>query len=165
MWWNNIINICKLSNLSNLMPNMNTAPKTKKRRTKKKADGFWSKLIKEDTNVSVMNFFLMATLGVGVILLFIPAVGMCVDIWFNHTLTINMSDLGAYIMAVAGIFAAGGLSSAWTEFAYSKYNVPPITEEDMAKAEYNADIIREEEYVPSMNNAENTNEENNEETE
>ena len=38
----------------------------------KKQDGFWTKLVKEDTNVSVMNFFLMATLGVGVLLLFIP---------------------------------------------------------------------------------------------
>ena len=110
----------------------------------KKQDGFWTKLVKEDTNVSVMNFFLMATLGVGVLLLFIPVVAMIVDIWYNHTLTINMSDLGMYIGAVAGIFAAGGLSSAWTEFAYSKYNIPPITEEDMARSESNAELIRDE---------------------
>ena len=107
-------------------------------------DGFWTKLIKEDTNVSVMNFFLMCTLGVGVILLAIPAVAMIVDIIYNHTLTINMSDLGSYIMAVAGIFAAGGLSSAWTEFAYSKYNIPPITEEEMARSEIRARKILEE---------------------
>lgn len=110
----------------------------------KKQDGFWTKLVKEDTNVSVMNFFLMATLGVGVLLLFIPVVAMIVDLWYNHTLTINMSDLGMYIGAVAGIFAAGGLSSAWTEFAYSKYNIPPITEEDMARSESNAELIRDE---------------------
>ena len=113
---------------------------------KKNTDNFWTKLVKEDTNVSVMNFFLMCTLAVGVILLFIPAIGMCVDIWFNHTITINLSDLGVYIGAVAGIFAAGGLSSAWTEFAYSKYNVPPITEEDMARSEANAEIIRDENH-------------------
>lgn len=110
----------------------------------KKQDGFWTKLVKEDTNVSVMNFFLMATLAVGVLLLFIPVVAMVVDLWYNHTLTINMSDLGMYIGAVAGIFAAGGLSSAWTEFAYSKYNIPPITEEDMARSESNAELIRDE---------------------
>ena len=56
---------------------------------KKVKDNFWTKLIKEDTNVSVMNFFLMCTLGVGVILLAIPAIAMIVDVWFNHTLTIN----------------------------------------------------------------------------
>ena len=108
--------------------------KTKTVKPKRK-DGLFDKLLKEDTNVSMMNFFLMATLAVGVILLFIPAVGLCVDIWYNHTMTINLSDLGTYIVAVAGIFAAGGLSSAWTEFAYSKYNIKPITEEDMARAE------------------------------
>lgn len=110
----------------------------------KKKDGFWAKMVKEDTNVSAMNFFLMATLAVGVILLFVPVIGMIVDIIYNHTMTINMSDLGAYIVAVAGIFAAGGLSSAWTEFAYSKYNVPVITEEDMAKSRRGAEIIERE---------------------
>jgi len=43
--------------------------------------------------------------------------------------------MAVYIGAVAGIFAAGGLSSSWTEWAYSKYNVPTITEEDMARRE------------------------------
>lgn len=101
----------------------------------KKQESYFDKLIKEDTNVSMMNFFLMATLGIGTILLFVPVVGMFVDIWFNHTMTINLSDMAVYIGAVAGIFAAGGLSSSWTEWAYSKYNVPTITEEDMARRE------------------------------
>ena len=119
----------------------------------RKKDSFFKKLIKEDTNVSMMNFFLMSTLAVGVILLFVPVIGMLVDIWFNHTMTINMADLSTYIVAVAGIFAAGGLSSAWTEFAYSKYNVPVITEADMAEAENRAIKIEQE------NNSENIEEE------
>ena len=108
---------------------------------KRKKDSFFKKLIKEDTNVSMMNFFLMCTLAVGVILLFVPVVGLIVDIIYNHTITINMSDLAVYVGAVAGIFAAGGLSSSWTEFAYSKYKVPTITEEDMARAEEAKDAI------------------------
>lgn len=99
----------------------------------KNTDSFFTKLIKEDTNVSMMNFFLIATLAVGVILLFVPVIGLLVDIWFNHTITINLSDMALYVGAVAGIFAAGGLSSSWTEFAYSKYKIPPITEEDVAR--------------------------------
>jgi len=109
-------------------------------------DGFWTKLIKEDTNVSIMNFFLIATLAVGVILLFVPVIGMMVDIWFNHTITINLSDMAVYIGAVSAIFAAGGLSSSWAEWAYSKYNVKPITEEDMARSEVNAELIRDENH-------------------
>ena len=110
-------------------------------KTKKKKDGFMTKLLKEDTNVSMMNFFLLVTLAIGIILLFVPVIGMCVDIWYNHTMTINMSDMALYIGAVAGIFAAGGLSTSWTEFAYSKYKVPIITEEDMARAEEAAEAI------------------------
>ena len=106
-----------------------------KKKTKKK-ESYFDKLIKEDTNVSMTNFFLMATLlGIGTILLFVPVVGMFVDIWFNNTITINLSDMAVYIGAVVGIFAAGGISSSCTEWAYSKYNVPNITEEDMARRE------------------------------
>ena len=107
-------------------------------------DSFFDKLIKVDTNVSMMNFFLISTLGIGTILLFVPVIGMLVDIWYNHTMTINLSDMAVYIGAVAGIFAAGGLSSSWTEWAYSKYNVSNVTEEDM---------IRKEEICEAIENA------------
>lgn len=102
-------------------------------KVKKKKDNFFTRLLKEDNNLSVLNFFLICTLAVGVILLIVPIIGMMVDIIFNHTMTINLSDMALYIGAVAGIFASGGLTSAWTEFAYSKYDVPPIGEdgEDM----------------------------------
>ena len=86
-------------------------------------------LLKEDNNLSVLNFFLIAVLGVGIILLFIPVIGMLVDIFYNHTMTINLSDMAMYIGAVAAIFASGGLTSAWTEFSYSKYDIPPIDED------------------------------------
>lgn len=96
---------------------------------KQKKDNYFQKLVKENNNVSALNFFLIATLAVGVILLFIPIIGILVDIWFNHTITINLSDMALYIGAVAGIFASGGLTSAWTEFSYSKYKVPILDEE------------------------------------
>lgn len=125
-------------------------------RKQRKKEGFMQKLIKSDTNVSMMNFFLLATLAVGVLLLFIPAIGIIVDIIYNHTITVNMSDISSYIIAVAGIFAAGGLSSAWTEFAYSKYDIKPITEEDMARAEEAIEAIEEagndEELMNENNN-------------
>jgi Na+/H+-translocating membrane pyrophosphatase len=95
---------------------------------KKQNENYFQKLVKEDNNVSALNFFLIATLAVGVILLFVPIIGMLVDIWFNHTMTINLSDMALYIGAVAGIFASGGLTSAWTEFSYSKFKVPPLDE-------------------------------------
>lgn len=106
-----------------------------KTKIRKNKESYFDKLIKEDTNVSMMNFFLIATLAIGVILLFVPVIGMFVDIYYNHTMTINLSDMAVYLGGVAGIFASGGLSTAWTEWAYAKYNTPVITEEDMAKRE------------------------------
>ena len=113
---------------------------------KRKKENYFSRLIKEDNNISALNFFLIATLAVGVILLIVPVIGMLVDIFFNHTMTINLSDMALYIGAVAGIFASGGLTTAWTEFSYSKYNVPPITEEDDDSSEINAEMIRDENH-------------------
>jgi len=95
---------------------------------KEDKDNYFSKLVKENNNVSALNFFLLATLFVGIILLIVPIVGMLVDIFFNHTMTINLSDMALYIGAVAGIFASGGLTSAWTEFSYSKFKVAPLDE-------------------------------------
>ena len=96
---------------------------------KKQKDNFFTRLLKEDNNLSVLNFFLIAVLAVGILLLFIPVIGMLVDIFYNHTMTINLSDMAMYIGAVAAIFASGGLTSAWTEFSYSKYDIPPIDED------------------------------------
>ena len=114
---------------------------------KKKKENYFSKLVKEDNNVSALNFFLIATLAVGVILLFVPIIGMLVDIWFNHTMTINLSDMALYVGAVAGIFASGGLTSAWTEFSYSKYKVAPLDENGRPIKDENNNGIPDEEEI------------------
>lgn len=112
---------------------------------RKKKENYFQKLVKENNNVSALNFFLMATLAVGVILLFVPIIGMLVDIWFNHTMTINLSDMALYVGAVAGIFASGGLTSAWTEFSYSKYKVAPLDENGRPIKDDNNNGIPDEE--------------------
>ena len=115
---------------------------------KKDNDNYFQKLVKENNNVSALNFFLIATLAVGVILLFVPIIGMLVDIWFNHTMTINLSDMALYVGAVAGIFASGGLTSAWTEFSYSKYKVPPLDENGRPIKDDNHNGIPDDEEDP-----------------
>ena len=85
-------------------------------------DSFFTNLVKDDNNFSTVNFFLVAATIVGIALLIVPIIAMCVDVYFNHTITINLSDMGAYIVAVAGIFGAAGLTNAWTEYSYQRYN-------------------------------------------
>lgn len=82
----------------------------------------FTKLIKGDTQFSSVNFFLIMTTGVGILLLIIPIIGLIVDIIYNHTITIDLNGLAAYIIAVAGIFTAAGITNAWTEYSYNKYH-------------------------------------------
>ena len=84
--------------------------------------GFWTNLVKDDNNFSTVNFFLIAAVIVGIIMLIVPMIGLCVDIYWNHTITVNMDALAAYIIAVAGVWGAAGLTNAWTEYSYQKYN-------------------------------------------
>lgn len=87
-----------------------------------KKQGFFMKLIDDNNDYSTINFFLIAMTFVGIMLLLVPMAGMIVDMIYNHTITINLSDLGTYILAVSGIFGVAGLTNAWTEYSYNKYN-------------------------------------------
>lgn len=82
----------------------------------------FTKLIKGDTQFSSVNFFLIMTTCVGILLLIVPIIGLSVDIIYNHTITIDLNGLSAYIISVAGIFGAAGITNAWTEYSYNKYH-------------------------------------------
>ena len=82
---------------------------------------FFSKLIREDTTENTLNFFLVVVTLIGLTLLFIPCLGMIADIWYHHTLTMNMSDMATFIGAVAGVFASAGISNAWASGLRHKY--------------------------------------------
>lgn len=99
-------------------------------------DSFFTNLVKDDNNFSTVNFFLVAATIVGIALLIVPIIAMCVDVYFNHTITINLSDMGAYIVAVAGIFGAAGLTNAWTEYSYQRYNKNIFSEQVDCNKEY-----------------------------
>ena len=110
-------------------------------------EGFWTNLVKDDNNFSTVNFFLVAATIVGIALLIVPIIAMCVDVYFNHTITINLSDMAAYIVAVAGIFGAAGLTNAWTEYSYQRYNKNIFSEHDNCNAGYgNTSIEINNEY-------------------
>ena len=96
---------------------------------KKDNDNFFVKATKENNNINPVYVFMLGVLAVGVLLLFVPVIGMLVDIWYNHTMTINLSDMAVYVGAVAAIFTSGGVTAAITEYSYSKFNIPPIDED------------------------------------
>lgn len=76
---------------------------------------YLGKLISNNTGVSSKNFFLVTVTVIGLILLLVPAVLLIVEVIYNHTIATDLNGLAAYIGAVAGVFAAAGITKAWSE--------------------------------------------------
>lgn len=87
----------------------------------KASDNYMNKLIKDDNNISVGNFFLVATTIVGLLLLLVPLFALVIEAWFNHTITTDLSGMASYIVAVCSIFTVGGLTHGWTNWAKTKF--------------------------------------------
>ena len=81
---------------------------------------FLFNLIKNNTGISSKNFFLVVITIIGCILLLIPAIALLIEVIDTHTITIDLNGLATYIGAVGGIFAAAGVTKAWSE----KYEKP-----------------------------------------
>ena len=94
----------------------------------KKNENYFVRATKEDNNINPIYLFLLIVLAIGILLLIVPIVGMIVDITYNKTITINLSDMSLYIGAVAAIFTGGGITGAITEYSYSKFKVKPLDE-------------------------------------
>lgn len=92
-----------------------------KEETKQTGGSFMMRLIQNNTGVSSKNFFLVCTTIIGMILLGVLIGGIIVDIIFNHTITIDMTDAAAFIGAVASLFAAAGLTKAGSEWSENKF--------------------------------------------
>lgn len=83
-----------------------------------------NKLIRNNTGVSSKNFFLIAITLIGFILLLVPAVTLLVEVFHTYTITTNLEGMAAYIAAVAGLFATGGITKAWSEKFENKVEEP-----------------------------------------
>lgn len=87
----------------------------------------------KDTSVSASTVFLLITSAVAIILLLVPAIVLLVEVFYNHTISTDMSGMAEYIAAVAGIFASGGILKGWTN--YSNYKFNPYKKQDESEQE------------------------------
>lgn len=78
-------------------------------------ESMFSKLLRNNSGYSSKSFFLVAITGIGLLLLLVPVFVLVIEAWYNHTIQTNLSDMAAYIAAVAAIFASGGITKAWSE--------------------------------------------------
>ncbi len=87
-------------------------------------DGWWKRLLdKNDSSVSSSSFYLVAVTLVGLLLLIVPMIVLCIEVWFNHTIQTDLNGMAAYIAAVAGLFATGGVVKGWISYNDSKTNI------------------------------------------
>lgn len=85
------------------------------------SDSYPNKLVKTDNNYSIVSFFLFMTTIVGIILLIVPIFALCIEVWFNHTITTDLTGMAAYITSVVGVFSSGGFTYAWSRWSTNKY--------------------------------------------
>lgn len=78
-------------------------------------ESMFSKLLRNNSGYSSKSFFLVAITVIGLLLLLVPVFVLVIEAWYNHTIQTNLSDMAAYIAAVAAIFASGGITKAWSE--------------------------------------------------
>lgn len=76
---------------------------------------FFVKLITNGSGYSSKSFFLVVVTIVGTLLLAMPIFILSIEAWYNHTIATNLSDMAAYIAAVAGVFTSVGLTKVWGE--------------------------------------------------
>lgn len=87
----------------------------------------------DDNSVSSTTLFMFVLTVIGCILLLVPAITLLIEIFYNHTITTDLSGMAAYIGSVTALFTAAGLTKSWSNWANMKYkdkNKKPSDEGD-----------------------------------
>lgn len=81
----------------------------------------FSKLITNSNGYSVKNFFLLAVTIMSLLLMIPIPIAILIEVSYNHTIATDFGGMAAYITAIAGLMAAGGITKAWSEWSENKY--------------------------------------------
>lgn len=65
-------------------------------------------LDKNDTSVALSSIIVLLLMGIGMLLLLVPMFILCLEAWYNHTITTDLNGMAAYIGAVTAIFVTAG---------------------------------------------------------
>lgn len=76
---------------------------------------FFSKLVQQNSGYSSKSFFLVLVTLIGTLLLAVPIFTLCIEAWYNHTISTDLNGVAAYIAAVAAVFTSVGLTKVWGE--------------------------------------------------
>lgn len=83
--------------------------------------GFWGKLVRNNTGVSALNWFLIMSTLVGLALLVVVMFCMIWEVVHNNTIKSDISGWAAFIAAVATFIAPAGLAKGWSNWSENKF--------------------------------------------
>ena len=95
--------------------------KSKMNSDNKPQDSLFKKLIKDNNNYSVGNFFLIVLTMVAILLLLVP-MSLLIEMFFHKTITTDLNGMAAYILAVVSLLGIGGGTFGWVEWSKNKYS-------------------------------------------
>ena len=95
--------------------------KSKMNSDDKQQDSLFKKLIKDNNNYSVGNFFLIVLTMVAILLLLVP-MSLLIEMFFHKTITTDLNGMAAYILAVVSLLGIGGGTFGWVEWSKNKYS-------------------------------------------
>lgn len=96
-----------------------------------KSYGFWGSLVRQGTGVSSLNFFLIATTIIGVVLLATPVFAIIWEVLHNNTVSSDISGWAAFVGAVGTLFATAGIAKGWSNWSENKFLNKGDAEEDV----------------------------------
>lgn len=89
---------------------------------KVKKRGFWGLLVRKNTGVSSLSFFLIAVTLAGLGLLALVAFVMIWEVVHNNTITSDLSGWATFIGSISALFASAGITKGWSNWSENKFN-------------------------------------------
>ena len=83
--------------------------------------GFWGLLVRTNTGVSSLNFYLIMTTLVGIALLMLVIFAITWEVIHNNTVQSDINGWAAFVGAVATLFASAGIAKGWSNWSENKF--------------------------------------------
>ena len=88
---------------------------------KSSSHGFWGSLVRTNTGVSSLNFYLIGTTLTGIALLILVIFAVTWDVIHNNTVVSDINGWAAFVGAVATLFASAGIAKGWSNWSENKF--------------------------------------------
>ena len=75
----------------------------------------YNNIVRNNTGYSSKNYFLVWVTNIGLFLLLVAGIVLLVDVFYDGTVTADLSGMAQFVGAVAGVFASAGVTKAWSE--------------------------------------------------